>query len=123
MGSINIGAVCMKIVGREGGGICTVVKKVDKTFVIVTGPKLVTGIKRRKCNVLHLEPVGISLDVKEDAKDEEVIEAYKKSGVVAKFNLKLPSAGEMKGVKQKAEAKAETKEVVGKTKIKESKNK
>lgn len=107
MASLDIGQVCMKVVGREGGNICTVIKPVDKTFVMVTGPKLVTGIKRRRCNIEHLEPTEIKLDIKEDATDEEIIEAYKKTNVITKFNLKLPSAGEMKAVKEKNETKEE----------------
>ena len=100
MVSLNIGTLCMKVAGRESGGICCVIKPVDKTFVMVTGPRLLTGIKRRRCNIEHLEPTEIKLDIKEDAADEEVIEAYKKANVITKFNLKLPSAGEMKGVKR-----------------------
>lgn len=119
MVSLNVGQVCMKVAGREGGGVCTVIKPVDKTFVMVTGPKLVTGIKRRRCNIEHLEPTDIKLDIKEDATDEEIIEAYKKANVITKFNLKLPSAGEMKG-KKEAETKEEPKK---ETKAKEEKEK
>lgn len=110
MVSLGVGTVCMKVAGRESGAICCVVKPVDKTFVMVTGPKLVTGIKRRRCNIEHLEPTEIKLDIKENAADEDIIEAYKKSNVITKFNLKLPSAGEMKAVKQKP--KEEQKEKV-----------
>ena len=105
MVSLEVGRVCMKVSGRESGNICTVIKQIDKTFVAVTGPRLVTQVKRRRCNIEHLEPTEIKLDVKEDASDEEIIEAYKKSNVITKFNLKLPSAGEMKGVKEKKEVK------------------
>jgi len=119
MVSLNVGTVCMKVAGRESGSICTVIKPVDKTFVMVTGPRLVTGIKRRRCNIEHLEPTEIKLDIKEDATDEEIIEAYKKTNVITKFNLKLPSAGEMKGKKEEAVAKEDSK----KTKVKEEKEK
>ena len=107
MVSLNVGTVCMKVAGRESGSICTVIKPVDKTFVMVTGPRLVTGIKRRRCNIEHLEPTEIKLDIKEDATDEEIIEAYKKTNVITKFNLKLPSAGEMKSEKTKEKPKEE----------------
>ena len=115
MVSLDVGTICMKVAGREAGSICCVVKPIDKTFVMVTGPKLVTGIKRRKCNIEHLEPTEIKLDVKADATDDEIIEAYKKSNILTKFNLKLPSAGEMKSQKEKKEepkkvAKEKTKE-------------
>lgn len=122
MVSLDVGTVCMKVAGRESGAICCVVKPMGKTFVMITGPKLVTGIKRRRCNIEHLEPTEIKLDIKEDVADEEVIEAYKKANVITKFNLKLPSAGEMKSVKEKKEAKTEAKEEP-KKKVKEEKEK
>src|SRR3989338_4624938 len=109
MASLDVGTVCMKVAGREAGAICCVVKPVDKTFVMITGPKLVTGIKRRRCNIEHLEPLEVKLDIKEEATDEEIIEAYKKANVITKFNLKLPSAGELKAVKEKKEVKEEIK--------------
>jgi ribosomal protein L14E/L6E/L27E len=68
-------------------------------------------VKRRKCNVNHLEPLPYVLEIKEDASDEEVLEAFKKSGLVKKLNLKLPSAAELKAekAKPKEEAKVEKK--------------
>jgi large subunit ribosomal protein L14e len=116
MVSLEIGKVCLKIVGREAGKPCVVVKKLknekgkEGVFVLVTGPKLMTGVKRRRCNIEHLEPTQYTLEIKEDAGDEEIIEAYKKAGVIAKFNLKLPSAAEMKAEKSKPEKKEEKKE-------------
>ncbi len=109
MVSLDIGSVCLKVSGREGGHLCTVIKPIDKTFVMVTGPKLVTGIKRRRCNINHVEPTDMKLAIKEDASDEEIIEAYKKAGVISKFNLKLPSAAEIKSSKEEkpAESKKE----------------
>ncbi len=109
MASMNVGTVCMKVSGREAGAICCIVKPVDKAFVMVTGPKLVTGIKRRRCNIAHLEPVGMFLDIKEDSSDDEIMEAYKKAGITTKFNLKLPSAADVKSHKEKSAKKEETK--------------
>jgi len=93
---MEIGKVCVKTVGREKGKYCVVVKNVDKNFVIVSGPKALTGVKRRRANVIHLQPLQYRLEIKEDASDEEILEAWKKSGLIEKFNLKLPSAAEMK---------------------------
>jgi large subunit ribosomal protein L14e len=113
MVSLEVGKVCLKIVGREAGKPCVVIKKVknekgkEGAFVLVTGPKLLTGVKRRRCNIEHLEPTQYKLEIKEDASDEEAIEAYKKAGVIAKFNLKMPSAAEMKSEKSKPEKKEE----------------
>jgi large subunit ribosomal protein L14e len=93
---LEVGRVCMKITGREAGKFCVIVRKIDKTFVEVTGPKVLTGVKRRKANITHLEPLPYVLEIKENASDEEVIEAYKKAGLIEKLGLKLPSAAELK---------------------------
>lgn len=123
MVSLAVGTVCMKVAGRESGAICCVVKPIDKTFIMVTGPKLVTGIKRRRCNIEHLEPTEIKLEIKEDATDEEIIEAYKKANVITKFNLKLPSAGEMKAEKTKVQANPEKRETRKESKDKKTEEK
>lgn len=106
MVSLEVGRVCLKVAGREAGKLCVVVKKLvgegakSESFILVTGPKLLTGVKRRRCNIEHLEPTQHIVEIKEDATDEEVIEAYKKANLITKFNLKLPSAAEMKAEKE-----------------------
>jgi large subunit ribosomal protein L14e len=106
MVSLDIGRVCIKTVGREAGKYAIVLKKMTDekskdSFVLITGPKLLTDVKRRRCNVEHLEPTQYILEIKEDANDEEVIEAYKKANLITKFDLKLPSAAEVKAEKTK----------------------
>jgi large subunit ribosomal protein L14e len=91
----------MKIAGREAGKYCVVLKKVNDAFVLITGPKLLTDVKRRKCNIEHLEPLPYTLEIKEDAIEEEVIAAFDKAGLVTKFGLKRPSAAEVKAEKAK----------------------
>ncbi|MEM7825489.1 MAG: 50S ribosomal protein L14e [Candidatus Aenigmatarchaeota archaeon] len=106
---LEVGRVCIKIGGREAGKYCVVLKKIDKSFVLVTGPKILTGVKRRKCNVNHLEVLPYKLEIKEDATDEEVIEAFKNSRLTKKLNLKFPSEAEIKAEKTK-EIKEEKRE-------------
>lgn len=107
MAALDIGRVCMKIAGREAGKYCVVLKKEGEAFVLVTGPKVLTGVKRRKCNVDHLEPLPHTLQINENASDEEVLPAFEKSGLVAKFGLKKPSAAKVKAEKTKPEKKEE----------------
>ena len=57
------GRVCLKISGREADKYCVVVEPQDNTFVLITGPKTVTRVKRRKVNVLHIEPTEHVLDI------------------------------------------------------------
>ncbi len=64
--------------GRETGRKCVVVDVVDKNFVLVTGPKSVTGVRRRQTNVDHLEPTPESVEVKKGAPDDEVEKALTK---------------------------------------------
>jgi len=124
---MEIGQVCVKTVGKERGKYCVVVKKVDKNFVIVSGPKALTGVKRRRANVIHLQPLQYKLEIKEDASDEELLEAWKKSGLIKKFGLKLPSQADLKKQMQgKVEEKTETEkkqEKRGKKKAREKKSK
>lgn len=100
MAAIEVGRVCMKIAGRESSKYCVVLKKIDENFFLVTGPKLLTGVKRRRANVEHLEPTPYTLEIKEEASDEEVIAAYEKANLIKKLKLKKPSEAELKEAKK-----------------------
>ena len=78
--AIEVGRICVKIVGREAGRRCVIVDIVDKNFVLVTGPRKVSGVKRRRVNANHLEPIRTKIDVKRGATDEEVTEALTAAG-------------------------------------------
>jgi large subunit ribosomal protein L14e len=79
MASIEVGRICVKLLGRESGKKCVVVDVIDKNFALVTGPKSVTGVRRRRTNVDHLEPTPEAVEVKKGAVDEEVEKALKKA--------------------------------------------
>lgn len=78
----EIGRVCFKTVGREAGQKCVVVGVVDKNFVIVTGPKSLTGVRRRRVNVAHLAFTPYKLNIKEGASDEEVLKTIQEAGLI-----------------------------------------
>jgi large subunit ribosomal protein L14e len=120
---MEIGQICVKTVGKERGKYCVVIKKIDENFVLVSGPKFLTGVKRRRANVIHLQPLQYKLEIKEDASDEEILEAWKKSGLIEKFGLKLPSAAELKKHLQAKEGKVEAEEKGEKEKKETSKPK
>lgn len=80
MPAAEVGRICVKLSGREAGRKCVIIDVSDKSFVLVTGPKKVTGVKRRRANVNHIEPLQDKLDVKRGASDEEVEEALKTAG-------------------------------------------
>jgi large subunit ribosomal protein L14e len=80
MPAIEVGRICVKVVGREAGKRCVIADVVDKNFVLITGPKNVSGVKRRRVNINHLEPTEEKIDIKRGATDEEVAEALKSAG-------------------------------------------
>ncbi|MEM3162073.1 MAG: 50S ribosomal protein L14e [Candidatus Bathyarchaeia archaeon] len=82
MPAIEVGRICVKVAGREAGMKCVIVDVIDKNFVLVTGPKSITGVKRRRSNINHLEPLAQKIDIKRGASDEEVIEALKQKGLL-----------------------------------------
>ena len=79
MVSIEVGRICVKLTGRETGKKCVIVDVIDKNFALVTGPKSVTGIRRRRTNVDHLEPTVEMVELKKGATDDEVEKALTKS--------------------------------------------
>jgi len=74
-----IGRVCVKVAGREAGKKCVIVSVIDKNFVLITGPKSLTGVKRRRVNILHLAFTPYTIDIKDNSSDEEVLKALEKS--------------------------------------------
>jgi len=78
--AIEVGRICVKISGREAGRRCVIVDVIDKNFVLITGSQKVSGVKRRRVNVNHIEPTQAKIDIKRGATDEEVTEALKAAG-------------------------------------------
>jgi len=85
----DVGRVCVKIAGREAGRKCVVVDIVDDNFVVVTGPKALTGVKRRRANVKHLEPLPHKVDIPKGASDEEVLKALEQAGLMEEMRKPL----------------------------------
>ena len=79
MPAIEVGRVCVKVTGREQGNRCIIVELIDKNFVLVTGPRSVTGVKRRRVNVNHIKPTDEKIKIKRGATDEEVAQALGKT--------------------------------------------
>ncbi|MBS3055509.1 MAG: 50S ribosomal protein L14e [Candidatus Aenigmarchaeota archaeon] len=123
MASFEIGRVCMKIAGRETGKYCVVLKKVNDAFVEVTGPRMLTGVKRRRANVDHLEPLPFTVEIKEGSQDDEVLQALEKAGLITKFGLKRPSAAQVKTEKAKPPKEAKVEKPKEKKEEKETKDK
>ena len=76
---LSVGRVCVKIAGREAGSKCVIVEVVDKNFVLIDG-----NVKRKRCNISHLEPLKGTIELKKGASHEEVTDTFKKLGIYSK---------------------------------------
>jgi large subunit ribosomal protein L14e len=72
MPAVEVGRICVKLAGRETGRKCVIIDVMDKSFVLITGPKKVTGVKRRRVNINHVKPLQDRIEIPRGASDEEV---------------------------------------------------
>ncbi len=75
---MEVGRVCVKTTGHEAGKRCVIVEVLDNNYVVVSGP----GVKRRRCNIAHLEPLEQKVEIAKGAPDEEVKRVLEAAGFV-----------------------------------------
>lgn len=104
---MEIGRVCVKVAGRDAGNYCAIVEVLDKNFVVIDG-----NVRRKKCNIKHLEPLQKVLKIKAKASTEEVKAAMKKEDlpvIEKKQRTKQKKEKAPKEEKKTAAKKKETK--------------
>ncbi|MBN2330641.1 MAG: 50S ribosomal protein L14e [Candidatus Aenigmarchaeota archaeon] len=106
---IDVGRICVKTAGREAGKFCIVVEVLEEGFVTVTGPLAVTHVKRRRCNIDHLEPTPEVIKIKKGASDDEIIGIYKHEGIFKKLGSEPPSEKELEAAREKERKRASEK--------------
>lgn len=74
--AVDIGRVCVKIAGREAGRYCVIVEALDKNFVLIDGQ-----VRRKKCNINHLEPLEQTVEIKKGASHADVVKALEKLNI------------------------------------------
>ena len=67
---VKAGQVVMKIAGRDAGKIGLVVEVLDDNFVLIDG-----AVRRKKCNIKHLEFLGQEVKISKNANSEEAAKA------------------------------------------------
>ncbi len=97
---IEIGRVCIKIAGRDAGNTAIVVEVIDDKYVLIDG-----NVRRRKCNISHLEPIDDVLKIKKGASTADI----RKAMTVAKIKII-----EKKKIKKSPKKKIEEKKKVKK---------
>jgi large subunit ribosomal protein L14e len=70
---VEVGRICVKITGREAGNKCIIIDVIDKNFLLITGPKQVNKVKRRRVNVSHVEPTERKVNITRGESDEEIM--------------------------------------------------
>lgn len=95
----EIGRVCLKIAGRDAGNTAIVVDTIDNNYVLVDG-----NVRRKKCNINHLEPLADVLKIKKGASTEEVHKAM----ITAKIKVKESKKIKKSPKKTKTEKKEKT---------------
>ena len=73
---IEIGRICVKTAGRDAGLKCVIVDVLDDKFVLIDGET-----RRRKCNILHLEPLKDTVKIKKNISHESVKKEFEKLGL------------------------------------------
>lgn len=110
----EVGRIVIKIAGRDAGSAGVIVEKVNENTVLVDG-----NMRRRKCNIKHLEPLKDVLKIKKGASTAEVhkimsvagvkvIEAKKVKRSPKKATEKKPAKKEIKEKPKKVVKKKET---------------
>ena len=90
MPAIEIGRICTKMKGRETGKKCVIIDIIDKSFVLITGPKSLTGVKRRRVNVQHIKSTENSVQIQRGASDAEVLTALDTDEKIENMKIKMP---------------------------------
>ncbi|MBP1448573.1 MAG: 50S ribosomal protein L14e [Thermoproteus sp.] len=86
---LEVGRVVVKVLGREAGRKAVIVDILDENYVLVTGPRSLSGVKRRRANVNHIEPTDKKVEIKRGASDEEVIKALEAAGLIEYMKEKV----------------------------------
>ncbi|MCS7132422.1 MAG: 50S ribosomal protein L14e [Aigarchaeota archaeon] len=85
----EIGRIAVKVAGREAGRKCVIVDVLEKNFVLVTGPRELTGVRRRKTNIVHLAFTPYKIEIQRNAGDEDVMKALEKAGLIDYMKQKV----------------------------------
>jgi large subunit ribosomal protein L14e len=80
MPAIEIGRICVKTAGREVGRKCVIVDIIDQNNVLITGPKELNGVKRRRVSIKHVEPTAELIKIERKATDEATLRALEAAG-------------------------------------------
>lgn len=73
---IEIGRLVVKTAGRDAGKKAVVIDVLDGKYVLIDGET-----RRRKCNILHIEPLNQVVKVEKNTSHDEVAKVLKEIGI------------------------------------------
>jgi len=103
---IEVGRLCIKLAGRDAGLKCAVVEVLDKNFVMIDGEA-----RRRKCNIIHLEPLDEVVKIKAKASHADVVSEFKKLGIEIREKKPKKAEKRPRKTRKKKEKPAEAEEL------------
>ena len=95
---IEIGRLCVKIAGRDAGKKGIIIDILDDKYILIDGET-----RRRRCNILHIEPLSQKIEIKKNASHEDVAKALKEIGVVARETKPKPKTQRPKAKRKTSE--------------------
>ena len=73
---IEVGRLIVKIAGRDAGKKGVIIEILDDNYIMIDGQ-----VRRRKCNIIHIEPLNKILKIKDKAAHDEVVKVLKTEGI------------------------------------------
>ena len=83
--TIEIGRLIIKTAGRDANKKAVIIDILDDKYVLIDGET-----RRRKCNILHVEPLSQIIKIEKNASHEEVAKALKELGIEARATKPKP---------------------------------
>ena len=82
---IEVGRFVVKVAGRDAGKKGVIVDVLDDKFVLLDGET-----RRRKVNILHIEPLNQTIKIEKNASHEAVAKALEELGIKARVTKPKP---------------------------------
>ncbi|MAG20306.1 50S ribosomal protein L14e [archaeon] len=101
----EIGRIVLKTKGRDSNKPAVVVDIIDDNYVLIDG-----FVRRKKCNIAHLEPLDKTVKVKKTDKTESIKKILTKEGFKVKEKIIKKSPRKPKEEKKEKKPKKEKKE-------------
>ena len=103
--TIEIGRVVVKIAGRDAGKKGVIIDVLDNNYVLIDGET-----RRRKCNVLHIEPLAQTVKIGKNASHEDVAKILKDIGIETRQTKPKPKSQKPKKKRKTPEQLREQKQ-------------